>query len=175
MVKRLRDSMGFLKGKSGALFSANRLYRYALWRIWNRKKGFFTVIGLNPSTADEYKNDPTVTRCIKRAKNWGYGGLIMVNLFGLRSTKPEVMLNNDHPNGLDNNYWLQRSAYVSKMILAAWGINGDHMHRANFVKELLEDHTLWTLAINKGGTPKHPLYCKDNAEPILIQGADYDY
>ena len=61
------------------------------------------------------------------------------------------------------------------MILVAWGINGNHMHRENYVKKLLKDHTLWALAINKGGTPKHPLYCKANTKPILIQGEKYDH
>lgn len=174
-AKRNNDAMGFLRRKSGAIFSANRLYRYALWRIWNRKKGFFMVVGLNPSTADESKNDPTVTRCITRAKDWGFGGLIMTNLFGLRSTKPEGMLNHDHPNGLDNDYWLQRSGHVAKMILIAWGTHGNYMNRGDRVQMLLEDHSLWALAINKEGTPKHPLYCKADSKPILVQGGIYDY
>ena len=64
-----------------ATFSSCRTYRYSLSRIWDKKKKYVLFVGLNPSTADEEVDDPTIRRCINYAKNWGYGGFLMVNLF----------------------------------------------------------------------------------------------
>ena len=74
-----------------AVFSPCRTYRYALSRVWAADKPYALFIGLNPSTADETLDDPTIRRCIDFAKRWGYGGLVMANLFAYRATDPAVM------------------------------------------------------------------------------------
>ena len=71
-----------------ANFSSCHKYRYSLYRIWDKKKKFVLFIGLNPSTADEGMDDPTIRRCSGYAQNWGYGGFMMVNLFAYRTTFP---------------------------------------------------------------------------------------
>lgn len=79
--------------KTGANLSECRRYRFSLWRIWDEALPYALFIGLNPSTADETANDPTITRCINFAKDWGYGGIYMANLFAYRATDPsEYML-----------------------------------------------------------------------------------
>ena len=78
--------------KSGAIFSSCRKYRYALWRNWDESKPRPMIIGLNPSTADEKENDPTIVRCINFAKSWGYGGVYVANLFAFRATLPIEMM-----------------------------------------------------------------------------------
>jgi len=87
---------------SGATFSTDRVYRYALWRVWDAALPSFVVIGLNPSTADETENDPTIRRCIGFAKREGCGGLVMLNLFAVRATDPRVMMAHPEPIGPDN-------------------------------------------------------------------------
>ena len=77
--------------KSGAVFSDCRKYRYALWRIWDENKPLVMIIGLNPSTADEISNDPTITRCKSFARACGYGGVLVANLFGFRATSPNEL------------------------------------------------------------------------------------
>ena len=77
--------------KTDAEFSACRKYRYALWRTWDESKPYPMIIGLNPSTADENENDPTITRCINFAKSWGYGGVCVINLFVYCATVPSDM------------------------------------------------------------------------------------
>ncbi|GHX72979.1 hypothetical protein VCSRO16_3593 [Vibrio cholerae] len=72
--------------KNTAELSKCRKYRYALWRTWDSDKPFAMFIGLNPSTADEKNDDPTLRRCINFAKSWGYGGVCMANLFAFRAT-----------------------------------------------------------------------------------------
>lgn len=47
----------------GATFSPDRRYRYLLWRMWSPAMPVANFVLLNPSTADETVNDPTVERC----------------------------------------------------------------------------------------------------------------
>ena len=108
-----------------AKFSACRTYRYTLWRIWGGGKRFVQFIGLNPSTADEFKNDPTVRRCIIYAKDWGFDGICMTNLFAYRSTNPAVMKKQAEPIGEENDEWLLEIASRSELIVAAWEITAD--------------------------------------------------
>src|SRR3989344_2064891 len=79
-------------------------YRYVLTRIWKSKGGRVLFIGLNPSTADELKNDPTVTRMVNFSKNWGFGSLTVCNLFAFRATVPKVMKAENDPIGEENDY-----------------------------------------------------------------------
>jgi len=94
--------------KTDAKFSTCRKYRYALWRIWDDSKPYAMIVGLNPSTADETKNDPTISRCINFSKDWGYGGLCMANLFAFRATKPSVLMSSNDPVGSANDDWLKK-------------------------------------------------------------------
>ena len=111
----------------GAKFSACMAYRYTLWRRWGRQKHKNQVmfIGLNPSTADETKDDPTVRRCIRFSRDWGYSGLIMMNAYAFRATKPKVMKDSQFPVGPDNDKWLRSLGREvirgGGVIIAAWG------------------------------------------------------
>jgi len=84
----------YLSTPKGAIFSDDRKYRYVLWRVWNTGKPILGCVGLNPSVANEFKNDPTITRGIVRADRNGFGGFIMTNMYGLVSTDPNTLLNN---------------------------------------------------------------------------------
>jgi len=149
---------------SKAHFSKSKIYRYYLERRWGGKSSLM-VIGLNPSTADAIKNDPTVTRCINFAKTWGYGGLYMMNLFAIRSTDPKGMFTHPKPIGIENDKWLVKIACRSRLILCAWGNHGFHLDRDISVQELLKNKKLYCLEKNVTGTPKHPLYCKADLLP----------
>lgn len=162
-------------------FSPCRRYRYTLWREFypllainppllpvegNRAHNYLMVIGLNPSTADETKDDPTIRRCIGFAKLWGYGALCMTNLFAWRATNPEDMKAQEQPNGFLNDYHLFERAKGAGMILAAWGKHGRHKGRDADVLCLLESFELHALAVNKDGSPKHPLYVAADTAPF---------
>ena len=73
-----------ISDSAGAIFSTRRKFRYALWRVWGDRENLVLFICLNPSTADETENDPTLNRCIGFAKSFGYGGLLLGNLFAFR-------------------------------------------------------------------------------------------
>jgi hypothetical protein len=147
-----------------AAFSACRRYRYTLWREWIGGEGVAMVIGLNPSTADEVQDDPTVRRCITFAKSWGYAALCMTNLFGFRATDPADMLAVDDPVGADNDRHLLDCSRQAQVVVAAWGEHGVHLGRAQRVAVMLGP--LHVLRLNKSGQPAHPLYLPRGLRPV---------
>lgn len=149
--------------QKGAVFSECRTYRYSLWRIWNDLQDPVLFIGLNPSTADEYTDDPTIRRCIGFANSWGHGGIIMANLFGFRATEPKDMMKADDPVGPDNDWRLKELAERADIAVAAWGNGGSFRDRGKTVAELVPD--LFYLKLNKSGQPAHPLYLKADLQP----------
>ena len=146
------------------IFSPDRLYRYTLWRQWDERP-FCMFIGLNPSTADETKDDPTIRRCIRFAKDWGYGALCMTNIFAFRATDPQVMRAQFDPIGPDNDTYLNRIGSEAGIIIAAWGVHGAHHGRGKIVHNWFEDR-LHHLGLTKDGQPKHPLYLKATSQPV---------
>ena len=141
----------------GAMFSPCKTYRYDLWRQWDHGQEV-AFIGLNPSTADEVKNDPTVTRCIKYAQRWGFAGMHMLNIFALRSTDPQALYVPGDPVGPENDRYLVEVCQQVEQVVVAWGVHGAVQQRDRAVLSLLERFPLWCLGTTKGGHPRHPLY-----------------
>ncbi|WP_276968362.1 DUF1643 domain-containing protein, partial [Metallibacterium scheffleri] len=121
-------------------------------------------VGLNPSTADETQDDPTIRRCVGFAKAWGYQALCMVNLFAFRATRPDDMLAAADPVGPDNDAHLRALSGEAGVIVAAWGALGTHRGRDVEVCALLP--ALHCLTLTKGGQPGHPLYLPRRLTPI---------
>jgi len=155
--------MGFLVNKN-ATFSDCRKYRYTLSRTWNGKKKTILFIGLNPSTANEKIDDPTIRRCINYAQNWGYGSLLMVNLFAYRATMPTELKNVKNPIGNDNDLHIIELSKKADLAVAAWGNEGSLLNRDKEVKIIIP--ILMCLKINKSGQPAHPLYQKKDLKLI---------
>ena len=150
--------------KSGAVFSDCRKFRYALWRMWDGDKPLVMIIGLNPSTADEKVNDPTITRCISFARSWGYGGVCVTNLFGFRATAPTELKANHDPIGKENDAWVHEMAKEAAIKVAAWGNHGKFLNRSvEFLSSLDQLHCI---KMNKSGEPAHPLYLKAELNPV---------
>ena len=139
-----------------ASFSSCRKYRYSLSRIWDKQKKFVLFIGLNPSTADEEVDDPTIRRCSGYAQKWGYGGFIMVNLFAYRATLPSNLKKIKYPVGRDNDKYIVKLSKKADITVAAWGNNGNLYRRDKQVLRLIPN--LMCLKVNKSGQPAHPLY-----------------
>ena len=148
-----------------ATFSEFRTHRYTLERIWDTSKQLVMFVGLNPSTADETANDPTITRCINFAKAWGYGGLVMTNLFAFRATDPKVMKLKSDPIGAENDKHLLECAARCALVIAAWGTHGAHLNRGEAVRKLISN--LHVLRVTQGGFPSHPLYLPGDLKPIF--------
>ncbi len=149
-----------------ALFSSCRKYRYTLWRWWDRSKGYVQFIGLNPSTADEVRDDPTIRRCIGFARDWGYGGLCMTNLFAFRATKPRAMMGCPYPQGTQNDGHLVEVARDADLVVAAWGNRGAFLARDEEVRDTMPC-ALHCLGLTKDGQPKHPLYLSKDTQPVF--------
>ena len=155
------------KSKNDAKFSPCRKYRYVLYRIWDKSKPLVMFIGLNPSKADETRDDPTIRRCINFAKSWEYGGIFVTNLFAYRTNIPKKMKSYDDPIGEENDKWIKIISKKASIIIAAWGNEGVYLNRARVIEESISN--LKCIKKNKSGEPSHPLYLKANLKPISMK------
>jgi hypothetical protein len=147
-----------------AILSPCRAYRYALERRWGSGP-FVLFVGLNPSTADESEDDNTIRRCIGFAKGWGYGGLLMGNLYAYRATQPRDLAKAADPVGPDNDTWLTTMSCRSGLIIAAWGADKMVLAREQHALEALGDGVC-CLRKTKAGHPEHPLYLPKTLRPV---------
>ena len=155
---------------TGATFSACRRYRYTLWRTWDASRPACLFLMLNPSTADETDNDPTVERCQRRARAMGYGRLVVCNIFAFRSTLPGVLYGMEDPEGPENDAAILAQSREAAMVVCGWGTHGALRHRGERVLSMLREAgiTPHALQINGDGSPKHPLYVSYSRQPVPI-------
>ncbi|MES2590879.1 MAG: DUF1643 domain-containing protein [Bacteroidota bacterium] len=163
--------------KSGATLSECRKYRYALWRIWDTDKDNIMFIGLNPSIADETKDDPTTRRCVQFAKDWGYGGVYLVNLFAYRTKSPSDLWVAPFPisepkDPSVNDNWLKGTAEHCTKIVFSWGNDGDLNQRYIEVQKMFPESFCFGLTMS--GQPKHPLYISGDT-PLLPFSVNFSY
>ncbi len=153
---------------STATFSDCGLYRYTLTRIWNPDGPIWVFLMLNPSTADQFVNDPTIARCQARAYRAGAGGIIVVNLFALRSTDPRALYSAADPIGPGNDAAITEACLKAERVICAWGKHGSFRDRQREVRELLERIGVqpYVLVLNQDGSPKHPLYVSNTTTPV---------
>jgi hypothetical protein len=174
----------------GARFSDDRVYRYRLWRLWDKSKPKVVFVMLNPSTADEVKNDPTVERCHRRvlAMKSEYGGVEVVNIFALRSTDPRALYEHKMPIGemtaiqtssggtyeQANDAFIRVALINAGMVVCGWGNHGAHLGRGLRVRSILQAESkvrgfkLMCLKMTKAGQPQHPLYVGYKTQPIPL-------
>lgn len=154
--------------ETGAKFSPCRLYRYSLWRVWKSDVRRMVFLLLNPSTADETKDDPTIRRCITRAINGGFGGVEIINLFAWRSTYPMNLYQVPDPIGPENNASILGASRQAGVLVCGWGKHGALHGRDKQVLELLRASRVapHALKLNAGGSPQHPLYLSYDLMPF---------
>jgi hypothetical protein len=150
------------------VFSEGRLYRYTLWRQWGETESYAMFIGLNPSTADEVQDDPTIRRCIDFSKQWGFSGLCMTNLFAFRATDPKNMKRCPKPVGDHNDHWLVECARNAGVVVAAWGNHGRFLGRDAEVISIVD--RLECFGLTKEKCPMHPLYLPKTSTLIPLGG-----
>jgi hypothetical protein len=149
---------------NSAAFSPCRTYRYSVVRRLDLlNEDYCVFIGLNPSTADEQTDDPTIRRCMGYARAWGYGWLIMLNLFAYRATDPNVMKAAADPVGPDNDTFLRSHMAGAGIVVAAWGNHGSYLGRDVAVRAMLPN--LHFLRMTRDGSPGHPLYLPASLKP----------
>jgi hypothetical protein len=148
-----------------ATFSPCRSYRYTLVRELGTGPTL-QVIGLNPSTADELVDDPTIRRCVGFARSWGFGRLVMTNLFAFGATDPGQLRAVADPGGAGERSDQVEVARLAEVILAAWGCHGAWLDRAEAVGHLLGHRQLLCLGETSNGQPRHLLYVPATAAPF---------
>ena len=158
---------------STAVCSGCEQYRYSLTRVWDSAAPRVMFVMLNPSTATEVQNDPTVERCERRARVLGFGGFRVTNIFAFRATDPRDMRAATDPIGPDNDATLAAGAAWADRIIAAWGVHGAHRGRGPAVAETLArtGRPLFHLGLSKAGHPKHPLYLPYSQQPVAWDAA----
>ena len=176
LVRRQHSGNGCF---SKAVYSGCGAYRYALTRTWDPKGPRLLWIMLNPSTADERRNDPTIERCERRARQLGFGAFRVVNIFGYRATDPADLRRAALPVGPSNDRIAMRSVTgwaggAADMVLCGWGSHGTHLGRgAEFAAKLSRaGRTLHHLGLTDGGQPRHPLYISYAQTPLPWEAAD---
>lgn len=152
-------------GTSFAVFDSTRTYRYALGRTWDVDLPACAFVMLNPSTADAFRLDPTVRRCMGFAKRWGYGTLLVGNAFALRSTDPKALYEAADPVGPANDEQLRLIGERAHLVIAAWGNHGALGARGPAVMRILRTERLAHLGFTKAGQPRHPLYVRADTKP----------
>lgn len=153
-----------------ATWSPCRRYRYTLRRPDLQgmfDPGFAAVafLLLNPSTATETEDDPTIRRCIGFARRWGFAELVILNVYALRSTDPAGLWEVDDPVGPENDAAIAEVAARVERIVCGWGKHA-RPERVRRVAELVAGRDTYALAVNKDSSPKHPLYIPADREPM---------
>jgi len=151
---------------AGAKFNEARTHRQRLWRMWDITKPWLYVVGMNPSTADETENDPTVERCHRRAQMLGYGGIVMLNMQDIIETdsrKLDKMPSEQRctkENSLELELAVDDAAKGHADILCAWGKPGQKYGPVAWftTRAARANVTLYCLKRNGDGSPAHPLY-----------------
>ncbi len=152
---------------SQAAYSTCGAYRYWLTRQWDATGKTVNFVMLNPSVADEFRNDPTVERCERRARMLGFGGFSVTNIFAWRDTDPHAMRKAKAPVGPENDAVLLRMASQAQQVIAAWGAHGAHLGRGPETAAILNENgvKMHHLGLSKHGHPRHPLYIPYSTQP----------
>lgn len=168
--------MGDALLESSAVFSDDGRYRYELVRRWGPGRLALWVM-LNPSTADAEQDDPTIRRVIGFTKRWSLGdGIVVANLFALRSTDPAELLRAENPVGPENVQSIRRRIRTSHVVIGAWGAHpAVRMRGAPSLVRLAEDEgrKVYCLGVTKAGEPRHPLYVAGETPIVDLDVARY--
>lgn len=161
--------------RTGAELSECERYRYVLWRQWHWDElgQHCMFIGLNPSTADALKDDPTLRRCIRFARAWGCAGLYMLNLYAFRATNPADMVSAADPRGSCNLRTFEHYRNRCGLIVAAWGsLAVRYRPRVRWASTITAvqavlDKPMHCLGCTADGSPRHPLYVRGDT-PLQV-------
>lgn len=159
--------------QKSAILSPCGTYRYELRRTWDERSPVGWIM-LNPSTADADVDDATIRKCMAYARAWGHGGIVVRNLYALRSTDPRALKTHPNPVGPDNARHLLRAA-GEVYTVCAWGNNADPHHVTEYVRTFLTQMAdLRALAVTKLGQPQHPLYLRGDLRPFAWAPSSVD-
>ncbi len=162
-----------------AVFSADSppSHRYLLSRLWDESRPVGMWGMMNPSVAGEIRSDNTVSGCLRWAKEWGWGGMLVVNFDSYISTDPAGLLTapGDPTGGASNiaawAFALELVRASNGAVVLAWGCNVD-LDRARAMETMIRvyGHAPMCLQVSKDGHPKHPRGLPASLVPIPFPG-----
>lgn len=154
-------------------------YRYSLTRsvagvLTFQPSRRLCWVMLNPSTADDATDDPTIRRVVRFTRDAGYCELEVINLFAARATNPRALLDMADPVGPDNDAAHRAALAHADGLVYAWGastprqLDGLAGRVAGDLTVYAAQHGLRPkcLGVTKSGHPRHPLYVKA-AQPLV--------
>lgn len=163
--------------RRSALIDETGRYRYALRREWDCELPRAMFCMLNPSTADDQRDDPTIRRCVGLARRWGCGSCEVVNLFAWRCTRPRDLRRAPDPVGPSNDRAIRRALARASVVVAGWGDAGCALgeafrRRESRVRVMLSrgGHAK-CLGLTRSARPRHPLYVRNDAPLVGLPGA----
>lgn len=167
---RVKEHLNLTGTKNTAVYSLCEKYRFFLERVWDANTPPLVMLMLNPSTATELQNDPTVERCERRARQNGYGGLQVLNIFSLRSTDPKNLYQTIDPVGKYNDFFIRlilKQNAKNDNIVCGWGTHGRLNNREQKIFSFFEKENILPMAFKwtKTGHPQHPLYISYDEQP----------
>ena len=145
---------------TGAILSECGQYRYLLWRTWEDSLPAMLWVMLNPSIADAQQDDPTLRKCRGFASRNGYGAIVIVNLFALRSPDPAALLGAADPIGPMNDHYLSEAlTRRGARVVGGWGAEPIARLRALPVAKVVHEHghVIHCFGRTASGAPRHPL------------------
>jgi hypothetical protein len=156
------DLAGAVPGGKGSSMSE---YRYLLQRSWtgaNPGPRALWVM-LNPSTANDRQDDPTIRRCAAFSTRQGASGLSVVNLYALRCTDPGGLWRHLDPVGPENDSRIAASLAAAAaggwLVVCAWGARAEAARAAEVLAAISGAGIApLTLGLTRRGHPRHPLY-----------------
>ena len=162
-----------MSARHKAKFSPCRRFRYSWKARWESGK-LLNFLLLNPSTADEFKSDPTVSRCIEHAKRMDMPGVVVTNIFAFRATDPielrRAIARSEDVVGEENDRYILRMARNAAKVIVGYGNNGEISNRGKAVVDMLSEDGIplfFLGSLTQKGNPRHPLYLKYTTSPIL--------
>lgn len=159
-----------------AEFSPCGRYRYWLSRFWDVGAHatadilpYALWIGMNPSTAEAGVDDPTIRKEMHFTRVMGLSGYIKTNIMDYRATYPfELTTKTDEPSSPNNLPTIARMAKQAQVIIAAWGALPKPLKLyADDVVASIGMHSLMCMGTTKDGSPRHPLYLRNDAQPSV--------
>ncbi|MFN6352757.1 MAG: DUF1643 domain-containing protein [Cyanobacteriota bacterium] len=162
-----------------AHFSPCGRYRWWLLRPWCPDRSAIVFLGLNPSTANGNRDDPTLRRLRGLAARWGHGRLLVLNLFSRVGSDPAQLRRCPQPVGEHTDAWLatalgwlqaqpQHAPGPPPRVWVGWGHQGGLHGRHRVMLDVLRcwGGEVVCVGVTREGYPRHPLYCRASQPPL---------
>ena len=165
------DLENFIKEKKSGevLYLGDDTVRFILGEVGENP---IICFGINPSTANDIKYDPTILKIRKIASENNCDSWVMLNLYPQRATNPNDMHKKADNDLKIKNYKVIRSVfntYPNALTLASWG---NAIEKRKYLKDCLKEilaidpDRKWVCRgkLTVRGNPRHQLYVPDNTK-----------